>query len=157
MSSRVVISRLGQVGAVLRCKRRPCIWSLPTVWNRGYSQDTMSTGASDPDAIRPSVLNAPLMGKNFYARAIGPVAQKIIVPLRPWLSEAAGEWAEYTSITSLRRTHSAPYSIYSTVAPNRHLHATGTFPLPQQLFFHQQQFFGNNNFSLPTVKTDTQH
>ena len=107
MSSRLVISRLAKVGAVLRCKHRPYVWGLPTVWNRGYSQDTKNTGPSDPEALNTSVVNPTWMGNNAYAESIGPAAQKIIGPLRPWLVEAVGEWAEYTYITLWRRTHNA--------------------------------------------------
>ena len=96
MSSRVVVSRLGKVGAVLRCKHRPCVWALTAVWNRGYSQGRNITGPADLAHKQSTAMNAPWTGKNIYAEKVAPVTAKIIAPLRTWLSEAAGEWAKNT-------------------------------------------------------------
>ena len=91
MSSRVVISRLGQVGALFRFKHTPCVWGSPAVWNRAYSQDTNNTGPSGSVTKSTSVMNATWMGENLYAKVAGPITEKLSGPLRPWVSAAAGE------------------------------------------------------------------
>ena len=101
MSSRVVIARLGQVGAALRFKHRSCVRGLPTVWNRVYSQDTKNAGPSGPVSKSTSAMNATWMEKNLFAEKIAPITEKMIGPLRSWLTEAAGEWVHHILETKL--------------------------------------------------------
>ena len=103
MASRVVISRLGQVGAVLRSNHRPYVCGLPTIWNRTYSQDTDQTGPSDPVGKSTSAMNATWMKKNLFADSIVPVTETFICPMRPWLLEAAGEWIKYTHMYHIQQ------------------------------------------------------